>query len=667
MFNLARKNHLAIHLNRLRKVFPENYKFFPKTWILPADMGDLSKQFEKGKLKTFILKPQASCQGRGIMLVQNVDQIPAGEAFVAQRYVLKPYLIDDYKFDLRIYFLVAGTDPLRLFVYKEGMARLATSNYTAPGRDNINNMFMHLTNYAINKFNKDFEQNEGEDPGKGHKRLMSWVFQMMKEKGCDTDKLWTEIKKIALKTLCAAQPQLAHHYRSSQSEDYYNHMCFEVLGFDILIDQQCRPILLEVNHTPSFATDSKLDHDLKSSVIRDAIILMNITQEMKVKLINMKKKEQEQRVLTGIRKKLTQEERDKIKMKCQEERDEYIKANLGQWDPIYPFASKADETEPYEEFMKVANEQFEIKTGACKKPIKKEEAKKPSFGSKFTQEPQKMNRGPAKPVPTRTVEAQAPTIGAKKVPMRAWRDGQIDKSSAIPPFEAFVQANREAGKPMTPTTQTRVKSIQQESQSHTDSRHETAKSELLARIEGVSSEGLTPKTTDHSYGYVAMKRYRNRVDKSATQDSPAPPTSHQSKPHHPMTMQVIPTNSEAENKSRPQSNTNSNRLATNKMGSMEKLAGHQVVKDGKNTDSGKIRSELTVGSNIERVSFATVSNNYTAGSGSRPPRNDTKDKALKSPTVNQGREPYRVVREKRLTQVPTPGLQHSIVRKEPNQ
>jgi tubulin polyglutamylase TTLL6/13 len=77
-----------------------------------------------------------------------------------QRYLHKPFLIEGLKFDMRIYVLISGIDPLRIFVYEEGLARFATEQYVPPRSDNLENMFMHLTNYAINKNNPNFIFNE---------------------------------------------------------------------------------------------------------------------------------------------------------------------------------------------------------------------------------------------------------------------------------------------------------------------------------------------------------------------------------------------------------------------------------------------------------------------------------------------------------------------------
>lgn len=49
----------------------------------------------------------------------------------------QPFIIDGFKFDLRIYVLVTSCDPLRIFVYKEGLVRFATTSYSYPCTDNL--------------------------------------------------------------------------------------------------------------------------------------------------------------------------------------------------------------------------------------------------------------------------------------------------------------------------------------------------------------------------------------------------------------------------------------------------------------------------------------------------------------------------------------------------
>jgi len=53
--------------------------------------------------------------------------------------------------------LITGVSPLRCFIYKEGLARFATEPYQGPLGSNLNNLFMHLTNYAINKEQQGFQ------------------------------------------------------------------------------------------------------------------------------------------------------------------------------------------------------------------------------------------------------------------------------------------------------------------------------------------------------------------------------------------------------------------------------------------------------------------------------------------------------------------------------
>ena len=70
---------------------------------------------------------------------------------LVQRYIRTPLLLDGKKFDLRLYVLVVGYDPVEAYLADEGLARLCTENYKQPTPANMKNMFMHLTNFSLNK------------------------------------------------------------------------------------------------------------------------------------------------------------------------------------------------------------------------------------------------------------------------------------------------------------------------------------------------------------------------------------------------------------------------------------------------------------------------------------------------------------------------------------
>lgn len=100
-----------------------------------------------------------------------------------QQYINRPYLIDGLKFDLRIYVLVLGVDPLRILLYKDGLTRLATEPYVEVNEDNVEDMCMHLTNYAINKNSEYFIQNEDANKDSvGHKRSLKFALKYLSAK-----------------------------------------------------------------------------------------------------------------------------------------------------------------------------------------------------------------------------------------------------------------------------------------------------------------------------------------------------------------------------------------------------------------------------------------------------------------------------------------------------
>lgn len=119
---------------------------------------------------------------------------------------------------MRVYVLIFGVDPLRVFVFSEGLARFATEVYVGPAKGNLENLYMHLTNYAIQKTSDAFVHNEDAQDldDSAHKRSLTQIIEHMAENEpnfCKED-FFTSIEDIAVKTCISAQPVLAHAYRS---------------------------------------------------------------------------------------------------------------------------------------------------------------------------------------------------------------------------------------------------------------------------------------------------------------------------------------------------------------------------------------------------------------------------------------------------------------------
>ena len=278
------------------------YDFFPRTYCLPEMWSAFAEHFTvpagvsdtagiRRSKHVFIVKPAASCQGRGIYLTRALSEVDQRVASIAQRYIGKPFLIDGLKFDLRIYVLVSCVEPLRIWLFDDGLARFATTPYAAPSQRNMSDMTTHLTNYAIKKQSANFVFNTGgvEGSDTGSKRSLTWFKGWLDSHGYSSRLVFGRIEHMINKALIAAQPHLSRMYRSAAggegaSISGSHSRCFEVLGLDVLLDSRLRPWLIEVNHSPSFTCDTPLDLDIKTRVIGEAIDLMRLRVSERNKL-----------------------------------------------------------------------------------------------------------------------------------------------------------------------------------------------------------------------------------------------------------------------------------------------------------------------------------------------------------------------------------------------
>ncbi|XP_020138253.1 tubulin polyglutamylase TTLL7 isoform X2 [Microcebus murinus] len=380
MGEICRKDFLARNMTKMIKSRPLDYTFVPQTWIFPAEYTQFQNYVKelkkKRKQKTFIVKPANGAMGHGISLIRNGDKLPSQDHLIVQEYIEKPFLMEGYKFDLRIYILITSCDPLKIFLYHDGLVRMGTEKYIPPNESNLTQLYMHLTNYSVNKHNERFERDETEN--KGSKRSIKWFTEFLQANQHDVAKFWSDISELVIKTLIVAEPHVLHAYRmcrpgqSPGSES----VCFEVLGFDILLDRKLKPWLLEINRAPSFGTDQKIDYDVKRGVLLNALKLLNIRASDKRKNLAKQKAEAQRRLYgqNSIKRLLPgssdweqqrhQLERRKeelkerlVQVRKQILREEHENRHMGKYRRIYPPEDKAL-LEKYENLLAVAFQTF---------------------------------------------------------------------------------------------------------------------------------------------------------------------------------------------------------------------------------------------------------------------------------------------------------------------
>jgi len=270
---ISRKDNLYMNYERMKKKFPKDYNYMPETYILPRDKEIFDKMIKDYKItekNMWLIKPVASSLGNGIHLMTDVNTIP--QKTLVSHYVSNPLLIQNKKFDLRLYLLITGYSPLKMYLYDDGLVRFCSEEYSLSlDEEKLNNRFIHLTNYAVNKENDKYQKNDDASKEMGSKWSIKTLKKYFRENKMDWNKVWDKIKDIIIKVILSITddgiPVIKKFNVSSNN-------LFEIFGVDILIDENLTPWLMEVNLNPSLNCDSNLDLKIKCKLTTDIFNLI---------------------------------------------------------------------------------------------------------------------------------------------------------------------------------------------------------------------------------------------------------------------------------------------------------------------------------------------------------------------------------------------------------
>ncbi|XP_051938962.1 tubulin polyglutamylase TTLL4 isoform X1 [Hippocampus zosterae] len=269
-FQIGRKDRLWKNLSKMQNRFgKQEFNFIPRTFVLPQDILQLRKAWKDGSRQKWIIKPPASARGVGIQVIHKWSQMPRKKSLLVQKYLHKPYLISGNKFDLRIYVYVTCYDPLRIYIFSDGLVRFASCKYSSSMKT-LSNKFMHLTNYSVNKKNSEYQANSDDKACQGHKWTLKALWQYLGSRGVNTTIIWEKIKDIVIKTIIASEPYVNSLLRMHVRTPY---SCHELFGFDIMLDENLKPWILEVNISPSLHSNTALDVSVKGQMVRDLLNL----------------------------------------------------------------------------------------------------------------------------------------------------------------------------------------------------------------------------------------------------------------------------------------------------------------------------------------------------------------------------------------------------------
>ena len=271
------KSLLYINYKPFHDKFPDDYNYMLETYSYPKEKQEIIEKFSKYSLKNdndvWMIKPTMGSLGLKISILTNYSDIKL-KNYLITKYLYNPHLIKGYKYDLRFHGLVSTIKPLKLYLYNEGLVRLASEKYNFSVSD-PHNKYSFLTNLFINKKNKKqfiYPKNM-----KNMEDSNLWNLDTF-QKYCarnniNYEKLYSEVGDIFIKMMITVREKIIDNIEKTNLQ-YSNF--YHLIGFDIILDENLKPYLLETNRRCGFRNDNDAEKYYTYNIIADTLNIIGL-------------------------------------------------------------------------------------------------------------------------------------------------------------------------------------------------------------------------------------------------------------------------------------------------------------------------------------------------------------------------------------------------------
>ena len=274
------KDGITNFYNKLKYKFPNEYNYLPETYLWPEQKNEMINKFNNytyNPKDVWLFKPTHNSFGYGIKIIDNYENLNKNvyKTFLISKYIINPMLINNKKFDMRAYILVTGMNPLKIYFYKDGYLKISVKNFTLDFKY-INDNCVHITTSDINS--NCFGGREYKyDTNIYDENSNFWSFlyfeRYCKNNGINYINIIEQMKDIFIKTFISLNSEFIQLMKDKKLKD---RNLFQIYGLDLMIDDNYKVYLLEVNRYPSMRKGHAVADYIYENIISDTLNIVGV-------------------------------------------------------------------------------------------------------------------------------------------------------------------------------------------------------------------------------------------------------------------------------------------------------------------------------------------------------------------------------------------------------